>query len=155
MTAWSSLEFVVKERVGLADTILGLQRIVSRTAADVPQRMGLKMVMMSLRKPDPTVLRRFLDHEAQREFSYPEVGATASTPPSGYVIDRTQLELGMGESIFRAAKVALQRWQQFPSGWVDLWPRNAVAQDLHRLASCSRARRFAHPCRRCNHYIVI
>lgn len=83
------------------------------------------MVMMSLRKPSPPVLRGFLEREAQKEFSYPEVGATATTPPSGYVVDRTHLELGMGESIFLAARNALEHWQQFPSGWVDLWPRTA------------------------------
>lgn len=32
------------------------------------------------------------------DFTYSPVGATAHSPPAGYVVDRTRIELGAGES---------------------------------------------------------
>lgn len=74
-----------------------------------------------LQKPSPEVLRRFLADQAALDFSYSAVGATATTPPAGFTIDRTRIELGTGEAVFDAARAALRRWQQFRLGWVDAW----------------------------------
>jgi uncharacterized protein (UPF0548 family) len=82
------------------------------------------MQFLSLHKPTPDTLRRFLAEQAGLDFSYPAVGATSGTPPAGHVVDRTRIELGVGETIFEAAKAALQRWQQFRLGWVDMWPQD-------------------------------
>lgn len=79
------------------------------------------MRAFSLQKPGPDILRQFLAEQSELDFSYPDVGATAGTPPAGYVVDRTRIELGVGESDFDAAKAALRRWQQFQLGWVDAW----------------------------------
>jgi uncharacterized protein (UPF0548 family) len=78
--------------------------------------------MLSLRKPSAETIRRFLAAQANEDFTYSAVGATADRPPSGYVVDRTHIKLGAGESVFQAAKSALQRWQQFQLGWVEAWP---------------------------------
>jgi uncharacterized protein (UPF0548 family) len=79
--------------------------------------------MFSLRKPTPELLRRCLTTQAQLEFSYPEVGATAAAPPpEHYVIDRTRAKLGDGEVVFEAARTAIKRWQQFAVGWLEAWP---------------------------------
>lgn len=72
-------------------------------------------------KPDSDVLGRFLAEQSDFDFTYSAVGATATTPPAGFTVDRTQVELGAGEAVFRAAKSALQRWRQFRLGWVDVW----------------------------------
>ncbi|MBX7105648.1 MAG: DUF1990 domain-containing protein [Gemmataceae bacterium] len=77
--------------------------------------------MLSLRKPSIESIRRFLTEQATKDFSYSAVGATATTPPAGYVVDRTRIRLGAGESVFHAAKAALQRWEQFRLGWVEAW----------------------------------
>jgi uncharacterized protein (UPF0548 family) len=77
--------------------------------------------MFSLRKPSIGPIRRFLKRQAVLDFSYPAVGATATSPPAGYVTDRTRIMLGSGEPIFLAAKAALQRWAHFRLGWVELW----------------------------------
>lgn len=77
--------------------------------------------MLSLRKPPVESLRRFVAGQAANDFSYPAVGATATTPPAGFVVDRTRIELGSGESVFHSAKAALQRWEQFRLGWVEAW----------------------------------
>ena len=74
--------------------------------------------MFSLQKPPIESIRPILKRQAVLDFSYPAVGATATSPPAGYVTDRTRIILGSGESIFVAAKAALQRWEHFRLGWV-------------------------------------
>lgn len=82
------------------------------------------MRLMSLQKPCPDVLLPFLSEQAGFKLTYTDVGATAGTPPKGYVIDHTQIQLGSGEAVFRAAQSALTKWQQFQLGWVSAWPSN-------------------------------
>lgn len=77
--------------------------------------------MLSLQKPTVPALRRFLAEQAASDFSYADVGATATVPPAGFDVDRTRMQLGAGEAVFRAAQAALQRWEQFRLGWVEAW----------------------------------
>jgi uncharacterized protein (UPF0548 family) len=84
--------------------------------------------MFSLRKPPTEAIRHFLKKQALLDFSYPAVGATATSPPAGYVTDRTRIILGSGEPIFLAAKAALQRWEHFRLGWVEPWPPETPIQ---------------------------
>jgi len=97
------------------------------------------MGMLSFRKPSVEMLRRFLAGQAACEFSYAAIGATATTPPAGYVVDRTRLELGAGESLFDSAKAALQRWEQFRLGWVDAWPPETPLEPGQVVAIMGRA----------------
>ena len=78
--------------------------------------------MMMLRRPSDATIRDFLATQAALDFTYPAVGATASVPPAGYVVDHTRIGLGEGEAAFRAARAALGRWDQFRLGWVEAWP---------------------------------
>ena len=78
--------------------------------------------MMSLRRPSAATIREFLAAQAKLDFTYPAVGATATVPPAGYVVDHTRIKLGEGEAVFRAARAALRRWEQFRLGWVEAWP---------------------------------
>jgi uncharacterized protein (UPF0548 family) len=78
--------------------------------------------MVSLRKPAAEAMRRSLLAQEKLPWSYRAVGATAETPPPGYVVDRTRVDLGQGEAVFRAAKAALERWDHFRLGWVETWP---------------------------------
>ncbi|MCA9116735.1 MAG: DUF1990 domain-containing protein [Planctomycetaceae bacterium] len=79
------------------------------------------MRTLSLQQPSPESLRQFLQEQAAQDFSYQAVGATAGTPPTGYVVDRTRIELGSGEAVFQGACTALRRWEQFQLGWVKPW----------------------------------
>jgi uncharacterized protein (UPF0548 family) len=79
------------------------------------------MGMLSLKKPPVETLRRFLAEQATHDFSYRAVGATSTTPPAGFDVDRTRMELGAGESVFLSAQAALKRWEQFRLGWVQAW----------------------------------
>jgi uncharacterized protein (UPF0548 family) len=73
-------------------------------------------------------MRQLLAEQVKLDFTYAAVGATGGTPPSGFAVDHTRIELGMGEAVFLAAKAALQRWEEFQLGWVEAWPRDARLQ---------------------------
>jgi uncharacterized protein (UPF0548 family) len=40
-------------------------------------------------------------------------------PPAGFVVDHTRIQLGKGQPVFEAAKVAIKRWEHFQLGWVE------------------------------------
>ena len=84
--------------------------------------------MILLSKPGLRTLDRFLSSQSLLSFTYPEVGFTSGAPPSGYVIDRTRVKLGTGESVFIKAKTALCRWDQFRLGWVEAYSSSSLIQ---------------------------
>ena len=74
-------------------------------------------------QPSPHIIQRLLTQESQQPFSYPMVGATEETPPQAYAIDHNRRRLGVGSETFLRAKAALQRWEMFNLGWVQIyWP---------------------------------
>jgi uncharacterized protein (UPF0548 family) len=75
--------------------------------------------MFLFREPTPSFIDAFLEEQAKLTFTYSAVGATAATPPHGYVVDRTRIKIGAGQAAFIAARYALQRWEQFRLGWVE------------------------------------
>ncbi|QJW98226.1 hypothetical protein FTUN_5810 [Frigoriglobus tundricola] len=81
-----------------------------------------EFAMPFLSKPSRDVVRDFIAAQARLDYTYPALGATASEPPPGYVVDRTRVELGAGEDTFRAARAALARWDHFGLGWVEAAP---------------------------------
>lgn len=87
--------------------------------------------MFSLRKPTPAKIARFLEQQAQQELTYTAVGGTLGTIPPGYVVDRWRERLpratstGRSEKTYEIAVRALQRWQQFRLGWIEIHPANA------------------------------
>ena len=95
--------------------------------------------MLSLRKPSGDALRSFLAAQRELPFTYAAVGATAETPPAGYVVDRTRIKLGEGEPVFRSAIAALRRWKQFNLGWVEAWPSDTPIQPGEVVAVMGRA----------------
>jgi len=95
--------------------------------------------MLSLRKPSIESIRRFLTEQAVLDFSYSAVGATATTPPAGYVVDHTRIKLGEGESVFHLARAALRRWEQFRLGWVEAWSSDTPIQSGEVVAVMGRA----------------
>lgn len=81
-----------------------------------------------LAPPSGAVVVRFLQRQSQLAFSYPDVGATRSTPPSGYARDHRRVLLGEGPATFAAACRSLERWRMFEIPWVRLyWPSLNVA----------------------------
>lgn len=82
--------------------------------------------MPLLRKPSPNTVQAFLASQAKLDFSYPAVGATGTTPPNGYVVDRTRVRVGDGERAFDAGVSALCKWDHFRLGWVEAIPSEDV-----------------------------
>ncbi len=80
--------------------------------------------MLSLRKPSAETIQIFLATQSKLDFTYAAVGAPATVPPPGYVVDHTRLRLGEGKALFAAAQAALGRWEHFHLGWVETWPPN-------------------------------
>ncbi len=78
--------------------------------------------MPLLRKPSAEAIQSFLAHQAKLDFTYAAVGATATVPPPGYVVDHTRIRLGDGLAVFTAARSALRNWTHFQLGWVEIWP---------------------------------
>jgi len=120
VAARASLEFPARKRVVLPFSVYNhvLQHHEPRKKFS---GVGSGMGMLSLRKPSAEALRQIVAEQSNLPLSYSAVGATAQTPPAGYVVDRTRIQLGAGQSVFDSAQVALQRWQQFQLGWVDAW----------------------------------
>ena len=95
--------------------------------------------MLLFRKPKPDTIRRFLDDQGKLDFSYEDIGATASQPPAGYVVDHTRVKLGAGEEVFAAAKAALESWQQFQIGWLGAWPATTPIRQGEVVAVVARS----------------
>jgi uncharacterized protein (UPF0548 family) len=75
-------------------------------------------------KPSAEQIRRFISRQSKLQFSYPELGASRKTPPSGYTIDHNRIELGTGREVFARAVAALKNWRQFDLGWVRMVPED-------------------------------
>ena len=84
--------------------------------------------MLLLRQPIDDEIRRFIATQAREPFSYPDVGATRATPPTGSVVDHNRILLGHGPEAFSRAVDAVRRWQMFAIDGVQLcWPQAPIA----------------------------
>ena len=80
-----------------------------------------------------------LESQGDAGFSYPEVGATATSPPHGYNVDRARFLLGQGPGAFSRGKLAIERWEMFHNGWTHLcWPDAPIecGANVALLARC-------------------
>lgn len=78
--------------------------------------------MFVLRRPLDTQLAPWLAAQSEHDFNYAAVGATATSPPVGFVRDHNRTQLGTGADCFRAGQQALRAWTQLKLGWVAAWP---------------------------------
>ena len=95
--------------------------------------------MVSFQKPSVDSMRRFIAEQAKLDFSYSAVGASAATPPAGFVVDRTRIKLGEGEAVYESASAALRRWDHFRLGWVDVWSPETPLEAGEVVAVMGRA----------------
>jgi uncharacterized protein (UPF0548 family) len=84
--------------------------------------------MFSLTAPSENEVRRFAAEQKDSCFSYPEVGSSATTVPTGYNIDHKRVKLGRGEAEWRQAAAAIRAWRMFEMPWVRLHPPDAPIQ---------------------------
>ena len=79
--------------------------------------------MFLLTKPSHGQIQEFISRVAHSNYSYNEVGATASKVPARYTIDHNRVRLGRGGAAWLRAVSAMKSWQMFELGWVRLcWP---------------------------------
>jgi uncharacterized protein (UPF0548 family) len=95
--------------------------------------------MVLLRRPTAETIQAFVAAQAGRDLTYPAVGATATTPPAGYRVGRGRVRLGTGEKVFAAARQALERWQHFRLGWVEVCPADTPIREGQVVAILARA----------------
>jgi uncharacterized protein (UPF0548 family) len=95
--------------------------------------------MLFLRRPTVEAIRAFLAAQARLDLTYAAVGATATKPPAGYVVDHTRIRLGVGEKVFATAKAALERWQQFRLGWLEASPDDTPIKEGQVVAILARS----------------
>lgn len=79
--------------------------------------------MFLMREPSDDDAAKFVASQRDLPFTYAEVGATNTTPPTGYNIDHNRIQLGHGEETYRSAVNALKNWRHFDLGWVTIVPR--------------------------------
>jgi uncharacterized protein (UPF0548 family) len=84
--------------------------------------------LFRLTAPSEDTILRFIWKQKDSAFSYPEVGASASTVPTGYNLDHTRIQLGKGEVTWQRAKQAIRTWQMFNLPWLRLYWPNAPIQ---------------------------
>jgi uncharacterized protein (UPF0548 family) len=100
---------------------------------------GDAVAMFLLRKPTPDALRRYLGAHTESAFSYTSIGATSVTPPRRFTIDHTRIRIGDGQSTFNAARQALERWEHFRLGWLEVWPGEIPIQSGQVVSVVARA----------------
>jgi len=91
-----------------------------------------------LRQPTAPVIKKFLRSQARLDFTYSEVGATATNPPEQFVVGHTRIRLGSGEELFRSAKRAVQGWRQFDLGWLHAYPADTPIRSGEVVAVIAR-----------------
>jgi len=79
--------------------------------------------MFLLTKPNREGIRQFLSSQKDQPFSYLDADIAAREPPRGYIFDHNRIKLGEGADAFQRAVEALERWEMFNIGWLQLcWP---------------------------------
>jgi uncharacterized protein (UPF0548 family) len=84
--------------------------------------------LFRLTAPSEVEIRRFISKQRDSGFSYPQVGASASTLPAGYNVDHNRVQLGRGEGTWQRATEAIRGWRMFSMPWVNLHWASAPIQ---------------------------
>ena len=95
--------------------------------------------MFRISEPAERDVAQFISSQLNLPFTYPEVGATNTTPPAGYNIDHNRIQPGEGEATFVRAVEALKSWRHFDLGWVAIVPRGVVVETGATVAVKARA----------------
>lgn len=85
--------------------------------------------MFLLRRPSADQVRHFIQQQRLLPFTYEAVGATRTTPPTGYCVDHNRIQLGAGEETYTRAVNALKQWRQFELGWVRIAPPETAVEE--------------------------
>jgi uncharacterized protein (UPF0548 family) len=85
------------------------------------------IALFRLTPPSDYEVQAFVSRQSRSSFSYPEVGASATSAPCHYNIDHTRVRLGQGEASWNRAVDAIRGWQMFNIPWLKLyWPNSPI-----------------------------
>ena len=92
-------------------------------------RRRIRLALFRLTAPSEDEARHFISEQRLSGFSYPEVGASARSVPTGYNVDHNRVQLGSGEVTWQRAVHAVRAWQMFNLPWVRLyWPTAPIQE---------------------------
>ncbi|MHA3773071.1 DUF1990 domain-containing protein [Verrucomicrobiota bacterium sgz303538] len=105
--------------------------------------------MFFLRKPSEQQICQVLQAQSTEPFSYPEVGATRSNPPSNYPINHHRIRLGTGTDVFIRAVNALKDWTMYRLPWTEVYPARTQIESGNVFATIVQHLGFwsINPCR--------
>ena len=96
--------------------------------------------MFRITEPSEQDAVEFVANQGGLPFTYGEVGATNTTPPtSGYNVDHNRVQLGAGEAVYKRGVEALKNWRHFDLGWVTIVPRGVPVEVGATVAVKARA----------------
>jgi uncharacterized protein (UPF0548 family) len=76
--------------------------------------------MFLLHRPSEAEIIQHLMDQHDRPFSYLDIGASNREVPAGFHVDHHRTRLGVGESAFERARIALTQWKMYPAPFVEL-----------------------------------
>ncbi len=83
--------------------------------------------MFLLHRPNDEAIRELLSKEKHRPFSFSPANFQTAIFPAGSKIDHHRVRLGTGGRAFEQGAQAIQRWQMFNIGWLQLcWPHAPI-----------------------------
>jgi uncharacterized protein (UPF0548 family) len=71
------------------------------------------VTLFRLTAPTEDEIRRFISKHKDSGFSYPEVGASATTAPLGYNVEHNRIQLGRGQVTWQRAVEAIRARKMF------------------------------------------
>ncbi|HET6975015.1 MAG TPA: DUF1990 domain-containing protein [Pyrinomonadaceae bacterium] len=95
--------------------------------------------MFRITEPTEEDAVEFVSAQSSLPFTYAEVGATNTNPPSGYKVDHNRIQIGAGEAAYKRGVEALKHWRQFDLGWVAIVPRGVPIKVGATVAVKARA----------------
>ena len=96
--------------------------------------------MFRITEPSEQDAVEFVSGQRELPFTYDEVGATNTTPPTtGYNVDHNRIQIGTGEAVYKKGVDALKNWRHFDLGWVTIVPRGVAVEVGATVAVKARA----------------
>jgi uncharacterized protein (UPF0548 family) len=95
--------------------------------------------MFRITEPSEQDAVDFVNGQRNLPFTYDEVGATNTTPPSDYNVDHNRIQIGTGEAVYKKGVEALKNWRQFDLGWVTVVPHGVRIETGATVAVKARA----------------
>jgi len=95
--------------------------------------------MFRMTEPSEQDAVDFVNGQRDLPFTYDEVGATNTNPPSDYNVDHNRIQIGTGEAVYQRGVEALKNWRQFDLGWVTVVPRGVRIEVGATVAVKARA----------------